>query len=67
MAEATSEISEEYAAAIEAHRVAYDVYVPIRTAYRAGSIADAEYLAARAVYFAAVDAYSVAADAEANR
>ena len=55
----------QYAAALEAHNVAFRAFDVVRTAYRNRQVGDAEFLAARAKYDLATKAYDVAFDAEA--
>jgi outer membrane protein TolC len=44
--------SKQYNDARQAANDAFKVYVPIRDAYRAGKLSDAEFLAAQKAYFA---------------
>lgn len=52
-----------YAAALESARAASRVFQDVQIAYRAGTIGDAEFLAARAVWLASEAAFDVAFDA----
>lgn len=45
--------SKQYDDARQAANAAFKVYVPIRDAYRAGKLSDAEFLTAQKAYFAA--------------
>jgi outer membrane protein TolC len=45
--------SKQYDDARHAANAAFKIYSPIRDAYRAGKISDAEFLAAQKTYFAA--------------
>jgi len=53
-------MSNEYAAAIEAHNAAFAKFAAVRTAYRALKVGDAEFLAAKKEYDAATKAYDAA-------
>ncbi len=55
-----AEQSDEYRAAYLAHEAAFAVYTPIRDAYRAVAISDADYLEARAVWVAAGETFDAA-------
>jgi outer membrane protein TolC len=44
--------SKQYDDARQAANAAFKVYAPIRDAYRAGKLSDAEFLAAQKAYFA---------------
>ena len=57
--------SPAYEAACATHSAAYHAFQVVTDAYRAQTIGDAEYLAARAVYAAATAAFDVAFAAEA--
>jgi hypothetical protein len=54
------EMSNEYAAALEAHNVAFAKFDAIRKAYRALEVGDAEFLAAKAEYEEATKVYDAA-------
>jgi hypothetical protein len=53
-------MSNEYAAALEAHNVAFRKFDAVRTAYRACKVGDAEFLAAKKEYDAATEAFDAA-------
>jgi hypothetical protein len=53
--------------AVDKADAAYHVFEPIRQAYRARKIGDAEFLAAKAIYDAANREYDAAYIAEQNR
>ena len=55
----------EYAAALESHNVAFRAFDAVRNDYRARSVGDAEFLAARAKYEAATKIFDAAFEAEA--
>ena len=55
----------QYAAALEAHNVAFRAFDAVRTAYRTRQVGDAEFLAARAEYESASKIYDLAFEAEA--
>ena len=54
------ENSAAYEEASNAASEAYAVYEPIRAAFQAGTVSDADYLAARAAYDVVMAAYHVA-------
>jgi len=53
-------INADYQAALLAHDAAFAKYRVVRDAYRARTVGDAEFLAARAEYDAATEAFDVA-------
>lgn len=59
--------SQAYEDALDKANAAYHVYEPIRQAYRAQKIGDAEFLAAKAIYDAVNAEYDAAYIAEQNR
>jgi hypothetical protein len=59
-------MSPEYAAALAAVKAAADKFRPVRDAYFARKIDDAEFLAARAEYTAAQAAFDAASAKEAG-
>jgi hypothetical protein len=56
--------SKAYEAALVAHDDALGIFEPVRDAYRAGEIGDAEFLAARAAMTKADAAFGIAFAAE---
>ena len=62
--------TDTYKAALAASDAAFNAYNPIRLAYHAGTIGDAQFLAARAIYQASLatfdDAWREAAKANVN-
>ena len=56
--------SPEYNAAIEASNAAIKTFFAVRDAYRARTVGDAEFLAAKAAYEASRKAFDAAYDAE---
>ncbi len=59
--------SKQYDDARQAANAAFKVYAPIRDAYRAGKLSDAEFLAAQKTYFAAETLFDAAHALEAAR
>ena len=59
--------SKQYEDARQAANAAFKVYEPIRDAYRAGKLSDAEFLAAQKTYYAAEALFDAAYALEANR
>lgn len=57
-------MSNEYAAALAAHNVAIAKFHAVRDAYRARTVGDAEFLAAKKEYEAATKVYDAAFDKE---
>lgn len=62
--------TDTYRAALAASDAAFHAYNPVRLAYHAGTIGDAQFLAARAIYQASLatfdDAWREAAKAKVN-
>ena len=52
--------TDTYKAALAAADAAFNAYQPIRLAYHAGTVQDAQFLAARAIYEASLDAFDAA-------
>ena len=59
--------STAYQSALLAHSAALRVYHKVRDGYRAGAVADAEFLAARGIKVIADEAFDAAFIAEQNR
>lgn len=63
----TATLSPAYLAALEASNVAIRKYNAVRDAYRARTVGDAEFLAAREAYMLAQEAFDAAFAAEEAR